>query len=556
MAEIQRASAWEIRLAKGFGLTRLESLRDRIIAFAIVAALVPSLVTAFIAYDQNRRSLDARIREELRAASEQGSREVGLWVGQRVYDLKVFAASFEIAENLRSGMPSPRVREYLNSVRRRVGDHEEIMLLDLEGRVITSSREVPGPVDLPETWLSEIRNGSEVMGEPFQRQADGRTVVMLAVPILREGSGTTAGALAARLTLGELAATLDAFAPSLGALSLLGPRGTPILRVTPDSVELGPGAGGRGSIGMLGADSGRVITFENAAGERAVGTLRRIPRVAWVTVAEISEARAFEQVRRLRNTTLLIVLAIMVGVSWIGYRLGLLIVRPLDRLAVGASQVAGGDLSVDLPVIGSGEVAYLTQVFNDMVKHLREGREQLSAVNEALRVKNEELGRLSVTDQLTGLFNRRRLMEELGGEVLRSKRHEHAFSILVMDVDHFKKFNDAYGHLAGDRVLAGVGDVLRETTREIDCPARYGGEEFVAVLPETKLAAAVDVAERIRETLATRIFEGRRVTLSIGVAEYPVHGETAEALIAAADAALYQAKHEGRNRVITAGAAA
>jgi diguanylate cyclase (GGDEF)-like protein len=211
---------------------------------------------------------------------------------------------------------------------------------------------------------------------------------------------------------------------------------------------------------------------------------------------------------------------------------------------------------VDLPVIGSGEVAYLTQVFNDMVKHLREGREQLSAVNEALRVKNEELGRLSVTDQLTGLFNRRRLMEELGGEVLRSKRHEHAFSILVMDVDHFKKFNDAYGHLAGDRVLAGVGDVLRETTREIDCPARYGGEEFVAVLPETKLAAAVDVAERIRETLATRIFEGRRVTLSIGVAEYPVHGETAEALIAAADAALYQAKHEGRNRVITAGAAA
>jgi diguanylate cyclase (GGDEF)-like protein len=218
--------------------------------------------------------------------------------------------------------------------------------------------------------------------------------------------------------------------------------------------------------------------------------------------------------------------------------------------------VAAGDLSVALPVVGSGEVAYLTDVFNDMVKRLREGRAELNAANTALQQKNEELERLSITDQLTGLYNRRRMLEVLENEVHRSKRLEHKFSVLMMDVDHFKKFNDSFGHQAGDRVLAGVADVLRETTREIDTPARYGGEEFLVVLPEAGLDAAVEVAERIRATLASRIFEGRRVTLSAGVAEYPTHGEGHERVVAAADDALYRAKEEGRNRVKRAGAAA
>jgi len=175
--------------------------------------------------------------------------------------------------------------------------------------------------------------------------------------------------------------------------------------------------------------------------------------------------------------------------------------------------------------VGSGEVAYLTEVFNDMVSRLRENREQIAKAHDALREKNAELERLSVTDQLTGLYNRRRLMEVLAAEIQRSKRHEHAFSLLMMDVDHFKKFNDSFGHLAGDRVLAGVAEVLGEATRDIDTASRYGGEEFVVVLPETDLDEAVEVAERIRASLAARIFEGRRVTLSVGAAEFPRHGD-------------------------------
>jgi diguanylate cyclase (GGDEF)-like protein len=332
-------------------------------------------------------------------------------------------------------------------------------------------------------------------------------------------------------------------------------NGTVILRIANDTAMAAAGPLPPEALDALRAGTA-VATFVNGLGERAVGTLRPVPGLTWNTLAEISQARAFAQARRLRNTTGLIVIAIIVGVGWVAYRLGLLIVRPLDRLAVGAERVAAGDLSVALPVVGSGEVAYLTEIFNDMVKRLREGRAELNAANTALQQKNEELERLSVTDQLTGLYNRRRMLEVLENEVHRSKRLEHRFAVLMMDVDHFKKFNDSFGHQAGDRVLAGVADVLRETTREIDTPARYGGEEFLAVLPEARLDAAVEVAERIRATLAARIFEGRRVTLSVGVAEYPTHGEDSERLVAAADDALYRAKNEGRNRVKRAGAAA
>jgi diguanylate cyclase (GGDEF)-like protein len=553
MTEIRRASQWEIRLSKSFGFLHLRSLRDRIVAFAVFAALVPSVATAILAYTQNRRALDARIAEELRTSGTQGAREVGLWYQQRLFDIKVFASSYEITENVTRADAGPRVRAYLGSVMGRVEHLAELVVVDVRGRVLASAPGTVASVALHDGWLTDIRSGVDVAG--FASDSGGAGSITLAVPVFRPGSGTVVAALAARLQLDGLAARLDSLAPGTGALSLLAANGTVILRAATDTAMTWAGPPPPEQLEALRGDSA-IVTFVNGLGEQAVGTLRTVPGRSWVTLAEISQARAFAQARRLRNTTALILLAVILGVGWIAYRLGLLIVRPLDRLAVGAEAVAAGNLAVDLPVVGSGEVAYLTEVFNDMVKRLREGREQLSAANASLQQKNEELERLSVTDQLTGLYNRRRMLEVLENEVHRSRRLEHRFSVLMMDVDHFKKFNDSFGHQAGDRVLAGLAEVLRETTREIDTPARYGGEEFLVVLPEAGVDAAVEVAERIRTTLSARIFEGRRVTLSVGVAEFPTHGDDGERLVAAADDALYRAKEEGRNRVKRAGAAA
>jgi diguanylate cyclase (GGDEF)-like protein len=204
-------------------------------------------------------------------------------------------------------------------------------------------------------------------------------------------------------------------------------------------------------------------------------------------------------------------------------------------------------------VLGGSEVAGLTTVFNNMVLRLAHSRDELDAKNEALRGKNAELQKLSTTDSLTGLQNRHSLMRVLSREVERSQRHHHVFAVLMIDVDHFKKLNDAHGHLAGDQVLRGISRLLEQSTRSCDCAARYGGDEFVVVLPETDLATAVQVAERIRQragavrpTITDDCWE---VSLSIGVSMYPESALDPDTLLREADAALYEAKRSGRNRV-------
>jgi diguanylate cyclase (GGDEF)-like protein len=173
---------------------------------------------------------------------------------------------------------------------------------------------------------------------------------------------------------------------------------------------------------------------------------------------------------------------------------------------------------------------------------------------ESLRKQREELERISTTDSLTGLSNRRHLMNLLTHEIERARRADQPFSILMLDVDHFKKYNDAHGHQAGDEVLGRVSAVLRKSIRPYDCAVRYGGEEFLVMLSATPLARARESAERIRKLVRAEQFEGGTVTISIGVAEYRSGSDTAKSVIGQADAALYEAKRAGRDRVVCAGA--
>lgn len=159
------------------------------------------------------------------------------------------------------------------------------------------------------------------------------------------------------------------------------------------------------------------------------------------------------------------------------------------------------------------------------------------------------------TDALTGLNNRGEFQRQLKQEEERSRRYHRSFSLLMLDIDHFKTVNDSYGHQAGDEVLRALAARLREQKRPVDHAARYGGEEFVVILPETTNEGALALAERLRAAVADTsvlVTEGRTisVTISIGVATFPADAESGTALIAAADAALYAAKQGGRNRVV------
>lgn len=180
----------------------------------------------------------------------------------------------------------------------------------------------------------------------------------------------------------------------------------------------------------------------------------------------------------------------------------------------------------------------------------QENQLQAKALQATLKALNDELKVLSLTDALTGLPNRRAFDARLTEEVERAKRYKAPLSLLLVDVDHFKSFNDTFGHPAGDEVLKTVAQLLQKRTRMSDFVARYGGEEFAIILPNATRSDAYVLAERFRRAIAQATWSQRTITISIG-AFTAVGNETSEtALLTDADRMLYQAKAQGRNRVV------
>jgi diguanylate cyclase (GGDEF)-like protein len=202
------------------------------------------------------------------------------------------------------------------------------------------------------------------------------------------------------------------------------------------------------------------------------------------------------------------------------------VVRPLEELSRAADRIAEGDLAARAPVAGDYEIASLGVALNRMADELRAHAR---------------------TDDLTTLPNFRAFRERIDEFIARGSRYNERFGVLVLDLDRFKKYNDTYGHLAGNDALQRVAAVMRQAVREVDFAARYGGEEFAVIVPQIDTPALAAIAERIRGGVESTT----PITVSIGAAIFPDDGANADALFAVADERLYAAKRGGRNRVVT-----
>ena len=216
------------------------------------------------------------------------------------------------------------------------------------------------------------------------------------------------------------------------------------------------------------------------------------------------------------------------------------------------ARLAGGK---DVDFVGVISVARRDRAFTESDRELfayLAGQATLSIENVDL---HETVQQQAVTDELTGLFNVRQFHERLDSEIERADRFGTQLSLVMLDIDKFKSVNDTYGHQQGDRVLVEVAGVMRRLSRDVDLPARYGGEEMAVVLPQTDLAGAEMLAERMRVAIEGMQIQRRDgggllpITASFGVASFPSEALDKNGLIAAADAALYRAKRGGRNRV-------
>jgi len=540
---------WE-KITRSLRTLRLDTMRGKFVAFAVLATLFTTLVMTVMLYGRNRRSLSDRVGQELRGASSDVAREMGVWLDQRLYDLRLRASPYVVSDNLaratgrNAAQSLTRLRDYLNTIRQNLPAHEGLAIVGRDGQVLTNSGSRTG-FRLSAEQLNNLRTREALAGEPFWDAGLGKAVLVLVVPI-RHDDGAFLGALGAKVNLDGVRDMLSQLSSDAGGgssrnLYLITEQGRVVVSSAANSADLMKTTIPQATTRDLVEREGQPLVQSRPGGREVVAVLRRIPQMRWAAVAEAPRAEALREAGVLRSRTVLLLTTLVLGVGLLAFTVGLFITRPLERLTEAAARVAAGDLSVELPAGGSGEVGYLTRAFNTVVTRLRE------------KESHGELEKLSLTDSLTGLYNRRHLMGTLASEVQRSRRLRRAFSVLLADVDRFKQYNDTHGHLAGDAALVKIAEVFRKTTRQVDCVARYGGEEFVVMLLEANMATAALVAERVRTRVAEQDLGEGKLTLSIGVAEYPDGGDTPEELIATADAAMYRAKSAGRNQVVLAG---
>jgi diguanylate cyclase (GGDEF)-like protein len=537
---------WDDILKQTFKTLHLDTMRRKFVVFAVVATLVPTLVISLRAFGRDRRSVDERLQQELQSASAEAARLTAAWIAERIADLRLRANSYVVQDNLpqipgrTSAQAQARLRDYLNSSRDRLIEHEGMAILGRDGQLVVASGNRVG-IRLASERFKALRVGDVLNGDPYWDSAIDKPVILLAVPI-RRADGQFIGAVTSKVNLLPLRDLLEQLAPDASRdVFVITEQGRLLIRARDNSAELMRETIPDAAATALSDREGEPVIYTRGDSQQVVAIWKRVPLLRWAAVAEMPRARAVRAAGVLRTGTLFMIIVMVAGVGGLAFVVGVFITRPLERLTEAAAQVAAGNLSTEFPTGTGGEIGYLSRAFNTVVSRLRE------------KESHGELERLSLTDALTGLYNRRHLMGTLATEVQRSRRLRRSFSVLLADVDQFKQYNDTHGHLAGDAALVKIAEIFRKTTRAVDCVARYGGEEFVVMLVETTIVHAELVAERIRTRVEEEDFPEGRLTLSIGLAEYPEQGDTPEDLIASADAAMYEAKGSGRNQVRVAG---
>lgn len=320
-------------------------------------------------------------------------------------------------------------------------------------------------------------------------------------------------------------------------------------------------------LSSLRADMARVLPGETLTsavygfrGEQKIAAMTGTHFHRWVAGIAAPFSAIEAPADRLVRSVLPLAAVILLFAAISSFYVSRYLARPLQHLLAAVTRFGAGDSSVRAAVEGGDEVGRLAAAFNDMAgriaKQTNELEQRVAERTAELKDAYERIKLVSLVDPLTGCFNRRYMDEHLAEELARALRYRSELSVLMCDIDFFKRVNDTHGHPVGDRVLIDVATMLRTGSRQqIDWVARYGGEEFLMVLPESSQADAALLAERLRSTIETSEFKyaetALQLTVSFGVSACRHEGhETTGTLLARADKALYKAKETGRNRVV------
>jgi len=543
-------------------VTVLKSIKKKILVFAVLATLIPSLGLGLLSFWQNESSINGNVRSQLRTLAIYANHEVEQWINERVHDVRALSTADVLIDGLApanelggrtADVHIQEMQRYLRSVQAKLDPVLELTVSDATGHVLASSQAL-AESRVPANWPPSGATDGVLIATPHWDATRGRPTIAITVPIL-SSANEILGALSAIFDLRAVQPRLQSLTRSLpGEVVLEQADGAPLLSTR----SLAPGlvALSATTRQQLRAHPGEPLNFRGHLQRRVLGVSALSRTLPINIIAERDLEDIYQAWSSFRNWFVSLVTGLTLLVGAIAWRIGRAIVKPLNRLTGAADRIASGDLTVQVAETNNDELGHLTRVFNQMADNLRRSQAEVEAASKALRQKNQLLEALSLTDSLTGLYNRKKLDDVLTNQVARFQRNQRPFAVLMLDIDYFKALNDTYGHLAGDEVLVSVAKLLMQAIRNVDYAARYGGEEFAIVLVETPLGAAIETAERIRSLLQKTVYRvGERnvsVTVSVGVAESRAEDASGESVLARADSALYEAKHAGRNRVYSA----
>lgn len=521
------------------------SLRSKISLFVCAVTLLTALVVTFVSTHSVRSFLDSHIEHKLPALLQRTAEKVDLLYQQRLHEVEVFAGAHTLVRSVTRFNAEPTeaarsdIKQFLYYLMKNSPHFESLFVLGGSGEQIT---EVGQPMDVPVEWRQRLLGVESASVDNVFMVGRGN-LQLVSAPILSNVKRQRS-TLAAVLSFESLQGQLRNWELSKEGAMFLVDAEKRYIATNRNSNITGNFIGTYDHAVPLEPSAPVLSEYKNSMGQDVVGGAIHIPKINGALVVEEPHHAVFAPVQGVLWRTLAINLFIVFVFSFIAYRITLSISRPIAALSKGVHRIGAGEKSVAIPEPASNdEIGMLTKAFNSMTYRL--------AAN------TKELERLSTTDGLTKLYNYRYFQECLSREVDKVEDRGHSLALVLCDIDHFKEWNDQYGHAKGDEILCRIADALTANSRDSDLVARYGGDEFVVLAPRTNLEGALVLAEKLRSAVAAADVTGsgftnghKRLTISTGVS---VFSGSREALFEEADRALYSAKHSGRDCTRAAG---
>lgn len=544
----------------------MKSIKSKIFVFALLATLIPSLILGLLSFHQNDSSIRENLTRELRTLANHASSELTSWINRNIHEAAPLTTSRIMIEALSNAanpqhdektLSHDKLNSYLRLVHARLDKFLELTVIDTQQEIIASSSDQSFlNKSLLNNLISLDSSQQSFILPPVINEQFDTVTVSIALPILSY-ENYILGQLVLTYDLQSIRPKLeDPIKSSRGEILMVNTHGQLLLTshgTIDPTAQLSPDA-----YQYLAGSPGELLHFQDFSHNQVIGLAQKINVLPVVIIAGRKYEEVYAARIEQRNFFVILVCTSIFIVAATAIYLGRSIVTPLQSLIDATNQIVKGNLDIPLTsVVRKDELGRLAQMFNHMTEKLRQSQAEILTANDELRIKNQLLEELCVTDSLTGLYNRSKLNQIINDELSRSHRNKRPFAILMIDIDYFKELNDGLGHIAGDEILATVSKTLTQSIRSIDFAARYGGDEFIVVLTETTAKEATITAERIRaqvfEIFCSVVNKPINVTLSIGIAQSELKDTSPTDIITRADNALYEAKKAGRNQARVVG---